>query len=59
MREQSPEQIVKKLERKFWIRRELPLMLFDAAISAFMITGSAGAITAYEELHKPDTLPHD
>lgn len=59
MREQSPEEYVIALEKRFKRKKRLQTFLLDASMSAMMIMSSSDAKTVFEEIHKIDTLPHD
>ncbi|HEY8992529.1 MAG TPA: hypothetical protein VIM37_01630 [Candidatus Microsaccharimonas sp.] len=59
MREQSPDDYIRTLERQFNRQKRIRSFLFDLAIGSAMMLSPAIAQMALEEIQKTDTLPHD
>jgi hypothetical protein len=59
MREQSPDQYDDNLEHQSDRKKRLRALLVDIVLSSVMIASSSNVRTAFEEIHRTDSLPHN
>jgi hypothetical protein len=59
MSEQSTEEYIRTLERRFNRQKRVRSFLFEAALSAAITEFPIAAQMAYDERRKIDALPHD
>jgi hypothetical protein len=59
MSEQSPEELISAIERRFNRQKRLRTFLLELAVSSVVVVSPSTAHIIYEEMHRTDSLPHD
>ena len=57
--EQSPDQLIDQLERRFNRMKRFKSIWADIVLSSILMSSAEGYIIAREAMYPDDTLPHD